>query len=162
MSKAFALTILIASALLLSGGNPKPSSKRQRAATIQASPSAGNNQQSQSNKQAQHVQNIPDTARAVIDLFGDFYSEYQEHATEGDSQYWPPNWSNWALVLVGAVAAYLALRTLRTIGVQAAAVESTDAAKRSADVGERSLTQLERAWVFVMPIKLGDYPALDG
>jgi hypothetical protein len=43
----------------------------------------------------------------------------EKNNSKGESAYWPPIWSNWALVLVGIGAGVIGLRTLTTIHRQA-------------------------------------------
>jgi hypothetical protein len=61
-----------------------------------------------------------------------------------------PIWSSWALVVVGVVAAWIALRTLNDLKEQTAAAKaSAEAAKKSAEVAEMSLKEAERADVLL-------------
>jgi hypothetical protein len=57
-----------------------------------------------------------------------------------------PFWSNWALVVVGIITAWVALGTLRDLKKQTAATGiSAEAAKKSAEIAEASLKIVERA-----------------
>jgi type II secretory pathway pseudopilin PulG len=57
---------------------------------------------------------------------------------------WDAVWSNWALVLVGFLAAAIALRTLKTIATQTAATEkAVIAATRSADAADATLDAIK-------------------
>lgn len=61
-----------------------------------------------------------------------------------------PFWANWALVIVGIVAAWIALGTLGDLKKQTAATRiSADAAKKSAEIAEASLKLVERADVLL-------------
>jgi|SRR5208282_4261606 hypothetical protein len=61
-----------------------------------------------------------------------------------------PFWSNWALVIVGIVTAWIALGTLKDIKQQTStATISADAAKKSAEMAEASLKLGERADVLL-------------
>ena len=60
----------------------------------------------------------------------------------------PGSWPNWAMVIIAAVTASIAIQTLGTIKTQTkAAKDSADAAKKSADalmIGDRAWVLLER------------------
>lgn len=61
-----------------------------------------------------------------------------------------PFWSNWALVIVGIVTAWIALGTLGDLKKQTAATGvSAEAAKKSAEIAEASLKLVERADVLL-------------
>jgi hypothetical protein len=63
---------------------------------------------------------------------------------------WQINWSNWALVFVAVWAGRIAVGTLNQIRCQTvAATTAALAAKTSAETADRTLTELERPWVFV-------------
>lgn len=72
-----------------------------------------------------------------------------------------PFWSNWALVLVGGVAAWIALGTLADVKEQAVAAKiSAEAAKKSADFAQKAVMISERAdilldGVAVVPSRTG-------
>jgi hypothetical protein len=66
------------------------------------------------------------------------------------SQQWPPNWSNWALVAVGILAAGAAVNTLRAIEREVIETgKAAAAAKQSADIARDALYVGERAYVHV-------------
>jgi hypothetical protein len=78
----------------------------------------------------------------------------------------PETWANWALVIVGIVAARIALKTLGAIQRQVAANEvSADAAKTSADtaarqaeLAEKALHLTERADILIDAVSISTYP----
>src|SRR5436309_2611110 len=65
-----------------------------------------------------------------------------------DQVFWPPLWSNWALVGVGALAAGAAIKTLRAIEREVIETgTAAAAAKQSADIAREALYVGERAYV---------------
>jgi len=64
-------------------------------------------------------------------------------------------WSNWALVLVGIVAAWIALETLGDLKEQTSTAKtSAEAAKKSADaafLNAQAVINAERAWIIGIP-----------
>jgi hypothetical protein len=72
----------------------------------------------------------------------------------GNAQSWNDwlwqNLSSLLLVLVAVGTGYIAVNTLRQISCQTvAATTAASAAKKSADTAEKSLTHLERPWIFI-------------
>jgi hypothetical protein len=74
-----------------------------------------------------------------------------------------PFWPSWGLVIVGAVTARIAIRTLNDLKEQTVAVKiSADAAKKSAELAEASLKLVERADILLEAVSLIDGQTLGG
>jgi hypothetical protein len=74
-----------------------------------------------------------------------------------------PFWSNWALVLVGVIAAWIALGTLGDLKEQTAATKiSAEAAEKSAEIAEASLKLVEKADVLLDAVSLVHGSTLGG
>jgi hypothetical protein len=135
---------------------------------IQVSP-AFPQQETKPQEEGNTAQYLPNTTITKPLVQGEILSQPQEETTKEKTQQandiswrkedvWPPVWSNWALVLVALGAAYIGLRTLSAIKRQAEiateGVEvnriAAEAAKQSADVADKSLRVVERAWLAVV------------
>jgi hypothetical protein len=97
----------------------------------------------------------------------------EQEAHDWYQWFWPPNWANWALVIVAAWAAKIALRTLGAIEDQVKAnQESAKAALRQANaarhqtrvsvhaarLSEKALLLTERADILVYEMKIAPGP----
>ncbi len=158
--KLLSLSILIASALLLSGA------KSECAQSANHLLAARNKEQRQPDREIERATTpiIPPVAESRL------RTEPKTEPTDQQPEHWydrfwpplfetflPPIWSNWGLIIVGLVAALVALGTLRVIARQTkdalygirANRRAADAAKKSADTAERALNDLERPWIFI-------------
>ncbi len=152
LSKLSFALILIASVLVLSEGSPRASGNQSSdpAKSSPASPSARDHQKSESKeKSAPSQQGPPQPAESLI-VVTQPQPQAKQATPDTDSKQsyykWlgPPTWSNWALVAVAIIAAYIAIRTLKVIERQ------TDAAKISAQAAlatANSVVASERAYV---------------
>lgn len=108
-------------------------------ALVQSRPKQETATQQESNK----AQNVPSVVPAQPS------SQQQQGQTENSCEipsFTDGFWSNWSLVLIGIVTAWIALGTLGDIKTQTIAAKiSAEAAKKSAEIAEMSLKLAERA-----------------
>jgi len=147
--------ILIASVLLLSAASVHAqSSSANPAASISPSKAIDHNAQTQNDHKVDNRQppQLPDSSvesavikalRAITDEREAARKQYQAN----DKRWWPPS-PSWAIVYVTIAYVVIAFFQLRSIGHQADIAEvSAAAAKKSADIAERSLSVSERPWI---------------
>src|SRR5579864_1302948 len=116
------IAILIASALLLSAVsaalavNPNPN----------PSPTSRNEQQRQAQEQSTGSKRPMDKPPLPVAgaTANNQTNTSNNEAREWPDWFWPPQWSNWALVIVAAWAAYVAIRTLKAMERQVEVQES--------------------------------------
>ncbi|HYB91917.1 MAG TPA: hypothetical protein VEC38_12830 [Candidatus Binataceae bacterium] len=170
-SSIWCVTALIASALLLSAASGNTGSV--------VLPSVPNQQQSQTNKQVGSTPNPPPSTSTTVpatstSTAGPKDERGTSHSAGWQAWFWPPNWSNWALVVVAIIAACIAVRTLKEIARQSrtatintriaaraanAAKLSADAAKQSADTSSRELVIANRAYLYLSEVTIRFYEA---
>ncbi len=139
-----------------------------------ASPSARNHQESQTKKDQSKTASSPPTAAVpalpVTSHVSESATVVQQVSPQAQSKnwhewFWPPIWSNWALVLVGAGGVGVALRTLKNIeaaGKQTdriieQASKQAESARIAAEATEKSAQALmngDRAWLLVDDVQL--------
>jgi hypothetical protein len=87
------------------------------------SPSGGNQQKGQPQKQAAEGHSIPESSPVTVNVT-QIPPQPQKYTSPADTQN-GPIWSNWALVLVGAIAAFFGIKNLRAIEAQVEELRST-------------------------------------
>jgi len=116
---------------------------------LAGSPTARNKQQSQPKKQDAVNQSTPAPANPVTITINQSPAPPQKESSETKAHdwyegFWPPNWSNWGLVAVGAYGVYLALGSLCEIRKQSI---NTEKAANAASLNAQAVINAERAWV---------------
>lgn len=148
------LLILIVFTLVPNGASYSTDILRNKA----SSPMTRNQQSDNPQRISAETQNSVTPTAVLPSAVDSPHTPIKQNRSQYESAYWPPNWSSWALVIIAIVASYIALRSLRTIEQQAknaadGVVETrkaAEAAKQSADVADKSLRVVERAWLAVL------------
>jgi hypothetical protein len=74
-------------------------------------------------------------------------TEQQPQQRNNEGVFWPPVWSNWALVLAAVIAAHIAIETLKSIGRQTKAnVIEAKATRVAANTSTKSMLLGQRAF----------------
>jgi hypothetical protein len=94
------------------------------------SPPTAYTQQREAKKNQQSASVTPDPCPPVNVVIGQSTPEPQTESTKSQPQnwyqwFWPPVWSNWALVAIAAITAKAAIRTLRAIDAQVVEMRKT-------------------------------------
>jgi hypothetical protein len=108
------------------------------------SPSATDKQQSKPAEQQAATENTANQSSPVTVVVNQPSTEENRNRAKQKPEDGPPIYSNWALVIVAAFAAFAGLRTLHFIRMQA---ESTEKAANAANDNARAVINAERAWV---------------
>jgi hypothetical protein len=121
---------------------------------------ARSQQETPAQKESKETQNVPSVTRTQPD------AQEQKRQPDGSCKIPPltdPFWSNWALVIVGVVTAWIALGTLSDLKKQTAATKiAAEAAKKSSEIAEVSLKLVERADVLLDSVALVHGKVLSG
>jgi hypothetical protein len=128
------------------------------------SPATANQKQSQPAEQNAERQNaVPVTVNIIQNAPP---SPEQKEPTKNKSHdwyewFWPPIWSNWAVVVVAAIAAYAGFSNLRELKVQSHAMtKSATATENSVNLQKIALRQWVDTQNFTTSIPYGDSPNL--
>jgi hypothetical protein len=166
MKRVWSAWILIASALLLSAASPTPRNQQQRqpdsqTSNTQASPSAPTEANRIVATQVRQATSAPETNGADIQSEEWYYRLYDHVWPPQWDTFFPPIWSNWAIIFVAVWAGYAAWRTVGEMRSQAEKQaldfdksfaetrEATRAATRQAKVSEDTLILTQRPRLIV-------------
>ena len=133
---------LLAFALLLSAANvgKKPEEPRLN----QTEPKTYPNQEKQ--KSGNEPPSVKPVGAKTTELVGQ--NSGQKPQESWYDFLWQSNMTNWVAILGWGIASFVAWRTLRSLNEQLRAnIVAAEAAKRSADIADRSIRILERAWL---------------
>lgn len=173
--RAIALSILVASALLLSAV-----AANQSAGQSQPSPATGDKRQGRSTNQPAYSPSLSPSPAATKTPTPVAVGTPETNQSGSDSEDWedtlrkriwpprwetffPPIWSNWALAIFAGIAAGVALRTVWSIERQTednllgirANVRTAKAAEEAAKIARDSLEISQRAQVSIENVRLG-------
>ena len=156
---SFAL-ILLGLALLLCGA----SNVQKETTTL---PTASKQKKEPENKTTV-TQKSPTAPAIPLVIYADPATQPKEATSKNESQnwydwFWPPIWSSWALVIMGVIAAYIALRTVRAVDHQTQAIfDGTVANRIAAEAAMDSVKAAQLALHADRPFLVMDNPNLVG
>jgi hypothetical protein len=95
-----------------------------------SSPSAGHKQQSKAQENRNDATPASNPSSPVTVVVGQPFTPPQKESTQAQAHdwhdwFWPPIWSNWGLIIVAAIAAHAALKTLGGIDAQVVEMRNT-------------------------------------
>lgn len=146
------MLILTVSGLFLNEPSLRANESEKAEAVKSSSPSPppGNKQKSAPKKQSAISQRSPSPPAESLKVVTQPTPDQKQHTSDNKAEqsyydwFWPPVWSNWALILVAMLAARIALRTLSVIERQA---EAARVAAAAALEEAKAITLSERAYV---------------
>jgi len=112
-------SFLILSFLILSGASGSAEEAKSK------SPPTPYKQSDKTDTETKAAENLPAAPAAPLVVINNPPPQEKENSPKSESAYWPPNWSDWALVVVGIGAVLIAIYTLKAIQIQAEAANKT-------------------------------------